>query len=94
MDPIFRSRVTREAYIGSQGTVKYHEFQLQKVAVTERIAQATVSYTYEVPRIEVAPGRVQSVPKRADPTTQEWIFVDGDWYLVFKDLMNQPFFRY
>ena len=94
MDPIFRSRVTREAYIGTQGVVKYHEFELRKVAVTERIAQATVSYTYEVPRIEVAPGRVQSVPKRADPTTQEWIFVDGDWYLVFKDLMNQPFFRY
>jgi hypothetical protein len=94
MDPVFRSGVRREAYIGLQGLVKYYDFKVEKLEVTERIAKATVRYTYEIPEIEVAPGKRQSVPKRDDPTMQEWIFVDGDWYLVFKDMMNQAFFRY
>jgi len=94
MDPIFRSRVRREAYIGSQGVVKYYDFKIEKLDVTERIAKATVRYTFEIPELEVAPGKRQAVPKRDDPTTQEWVFVDGDWHLVFKDLMNQAFFQY
>ena len=93
MDPIFRSRVRREAYIGSQGVVKYYDFKIEKLDVTERIAKATVRYTFEIPELEVQ-GKRHVVPKRDEPTTQEWIFVDGDWHLVFKDLMNQTFFRY
>jgi hypothetical protein len=95
MDHVFRSRVRREAYMGSQGLVKYHDFKIEKLDVTEQVAKATVRYTYEIPELEVISGRPPvKVPTRSEPVTQDWIFVDGDWYVVFKDIMNQSFFRY
>ncbi len=93
LDPIFRSRVRREAYVGSQGTVKYYDAKIVKADVTERVAQVRVRYTFEIPELDVQ-GKRHKVPKRDEETVQEWVWMDGDWYLVFKDVMNQTFFRY
>jgi len=93
MDPVFQSRVRREAYIGTQGVVKYYDFNTTKMDLTERIAWVTVRYTMEIPELDVQ-GRLLKVPKGDEETVQEWVWMDGDWHLVFKDLMGQAFFRY
>ena len=79
--------------MGSQGVVKYYDFKIQEVNLTERVARVRVLYTMEIPELDLE-GKRHSVPKRDEQTVQEWVWMDGDWYLVFRDLMNQAFFRY
>ncbi len=93
MDPFFREKNTREAYAVTQGEVKYYAYRVQETRVTDRVASVRVFFTHEVPKLELL-GQVYRVPKREDETLQEWIWIEGDWYLVFKDVAGQSFFRY
>ncbi len=92
-DPFYRAQVRREAYVGTQGTVKYHDFKIEQVDITGSVAQVRVHYSMEIPELDLQ-GKLHKVPKRDEDTVQEWIWIDNDWHLAFKDLMNQTFFRY
>lgn len=92
-DPFYRSQVRREAYVGTQGTVKYHEFKIEQVDITGNVAKVRITYSMEIPELDLQ-GKLHKVPKREEETAQEWIWIDGEWHLAFKDLMNQTFFRY
>ncbi|MBI5612442.1 MAG: exo-alpha-sialidase [Gammaproteobacteria bacterium] len=92
-DPFYRAQVRREAYVGTQGTVKYHDFKIEQVDIAGSVAQVRVHYSMEIPELDLQ-GKIHNVPKRDEVTVQEWIWIDDDWHLAFKDLMNQTFFRY
>jgi len=93
LDPFFRTNVRREAYIGSQGAVKYHDFKIGDIEITESIAKAKLRYTLEIPELDIQ-GTRHVAPKREEEITQDWIWIDGNWYLAFKDMVNQTYFRY
>jgi hypothetical protein len=87
MDPFLRERMTREAYIGQQFKTIYHAFEIKDIKVEENSAQVTIRYTVEIPEI-ISFGRKWSAPKREEEITEEWIWVDGDWSRVYKDIMG------
>lgn len=89
LDPFLHQRLSEKQYIESQGTVKYYDFEyLGMEMVGERRAVAKVKYTFEVPTIEIN-GRKVSVPKKETEVNQDWIWLDGRWYLMFKDIMGK-----
>lgn len=91
MDPFMRAKTPKEKYVASQGLVKYYGFEyLGFELVKERVARAKVKYTSEVPEMEIN-NRKYSVPKRDEESNQEWIWVDGNWYLTFVDLFGGIF---
>jgi hypothetical protein len=91
MDPFMRSRTSRATYIASQGFVTYYGFSFVSFEMsTERHAKVKVKYTSEVPEMEIN-GKKYSVPKQETEITQDWIWVDGNWYFLLKDLMGNNF---
>ena len=88
MDPYFQEINTRKGYEKSQGSVVYHSHKLvgEPVIVANR-ARVGVSYDSEVPELMLQ-GKKVSVPRQEVEIQQEWVWVDGDWYQVFRDLFN------
>lgn len=94
MDPFMRVRTEKPKYVSSQGSVKYYAAKVVKTEkLSERRARVTVKFTSEVPKLEIY-GRTISVPKKEEETTQEWIWVDGDWFFLFKDMYGKNFLDY
>ncbi len=90
MDPFLRDMMTREAYVAQQYKTIYHAFEVKDLRVEGNTAWATIHYTVEVPEF-VSFGKKYSVPKREEEITEEWVWVDQDWYRVYKDMMGGGF---
>lgn len=93
-DPFFRAKVTRRMYEANLIEVKFHKINPSVQEITENIAKVRVDTEYEIPETTIM-GKLISVPKRADYWVDDWIWIDGDWYKVFKVNLNNsyiPFF--
>ncbi len=91
LDPMMRDRITRAAYVASQGSTKYYEFEIvQTELVSERRANVRVKFTFEVPELVMGDKKL-SVPKKEATVEQEWIYVDGNWFVLFKDVYGKSF---
>lgn len=91
MDPFFRIITTREYYIANQFKTIYHGFELKDIKLVSNSALVTIKYSLEIPEVYLQSGQRVSVPKRDEEITEEWIWMDNDWYRVFKDVMGQSF---
>lgn len=88
LDPFFREANSRQNYVKTQGLVKYYAHRLAgEPQITEQTAAAPVAFTSEVPEVMLK-GKKISVPKNEVEISQEWVWLDGEWYHVFRDLMN------
>lgn len=91
MDPFFKQTTTREYYIATQFKTIYHDFEIKGAVISENRADVTIRYTFEIPEMLSSAGQKIRIPKRAEEITEEWIWIDGDWYRVFKDIMGGSF---
>ncbi len=87
MDPFFRATMTREFHIVNQLKTIYHDSRIEGIKFTGdgNSAMVTVRYGYEIPELYLSSGKKVSVPKREEETTDEWIWIDRDWYRASKD---------
>ena len=93
LDPVMRSAISRPAYVASQGSTKYYNFEVLDVELSGiRKAKVRVKFTFEVPQLSAGIKPV-SVPKRETTAEQEWIYVDGDWFVLYKDIYGKSFFE-
>ncbi len=91
MDPFMRASTKKATYIASQGFVNYYAYSIIRTELlTNNQAKVTLKFTSEVPEMEVN-GKTYSVPKKETELVQDWIWVDGNWYFLFKDLMGSNF---
>lgn len=88
MDPYFREGHTRNAYAKSQGSVKYYGHRLVgEPEINGSKASVRVAYDSEVPELMLQ-GKKISVPRTEVEIPQEWIWMDEEWYQVFRDLFG------
>lgn len=88
MDPYYRRKVNKLGYINTQGRVKYYSHSIKSEPVISGIRAAiSVAYESEVPEFMVE-GKPLTVPRKETTTTQNWIWADGNWCLIFEDLMG------
>jgi hypothetical protein len=91
LDPLMRAKNKKEGYIRSQGSAVYHAFEVIGAELTDaRRARVRVKYTAEVPDIMIG-AKLVNIPKKEMEADQEWIFIDGNWFLLFKDLYGNTF---
>lgn len=90
-DPFFRLGVTREAFVANQLKIVYHAFKIADTRFAGNSALVTVRYTVEIPGLFLQSGQKITVPKREEEVVEEWIWIDGDWYRVFRDAMGTTF---
>jgi hypothetical protein len=94
LDPYTRDKYSREFYVASQFRTIYHGFEIKDIKITEGLASVTIKYTVEVPEFVSPSGKKLKVPKRDEEITEDWIWIDGDWFRVFKDIRGGAFVRY
>lgn len=94
-DPFFRARVKRVVYEASLVEIKFLSYKIgDKVEVTENIAKVPMKVEFEIPETVVM-GKKIVVPPKKDEWVEDWIWIDGDWFKVFKLQANAtyiPFF--
>ena len=94
LDPYFRQRTSREYYIANQLKTIYYSFEIKDIKITDNMASVTIKYTHEVPEFISPQGKKLKVPKRDEEITEVWIWIDGDWFRVFKDVKGGSFVAY
>lgn len=88
MDPYYRKSVNQAAYVQTQGQVKYYGFSLKAEPVLSGVrATVSVAYDSEVPKFMLQ-GKMIEIPRKETTTNQLWVWIDGEWYVVFEDLMG------
>lgn len=88
LDPYFQEINTRRGYGKSQGSVRYFSHRLTgEPVIVGNSATIKVAYESEVPELMLR-GRKISVPRQEVEIEQEWVWVDGDWYQVFRDIFG------
>ncbi len=93
-DPFFRARVSRKLYEGNLFEIRFYEIKLLEAKITENIAKVRIEAEFEIPETVVF-GKQISLPKKKDIWEDDWAWIDGDWYKVFKVNVNNtyiPFF--
>lgn len=90
MDPYFREINNRSNYVKSQGNVKYYSHRITgEATLAGVIATIPVAYESEVPEFMLR-GKPITVPRVEVEIPHEWVWVDGDWYQVFRDTFGGP----
>lgn len=93
MDPMFRDRNKKEAYIANQATFTYFSANPESFVVTGNRGKVALSYEFELPEVMLG-GKMIKVPRTTEKTVQDWIWIDGDWYLVYKNIMGKDLLVY
>lgn len=92
-DPVFRSRTSKEAYTESQGKIRYLESEVLTVAVTGNFGATLVRIKAEVPPVTIEGEEFEMEP-REDRASLEWVWMDGDWYVVMSGTAGTRSLRY
>lgn len=88
MDPYYRKAVQREAYVQTQGRVNYYGFEFKGEPTLNGVkATVPIEYESEVPEFMLQ-GKMVKVPKQKTVYQQPWVWMDGQWYVVFEDVMG------
>jgi hypothetical protein len=93
-DPFFKATVARKAYEASLLEVKFLSYKLGDVTITENIAKVPVDVMFEIPETVIM-GKKIVVPPRPDSWVDDWVWLDNNWFKVYKMNMNRsyiPFF--
>ncbi|MBI5849117.1 MAG: hypothetical protein HZB31_14430 [Nitrospirae bacterium] len=89
-DPFFRARVKKVVYEANMIDIKYISYTLGEIKITENIAKVPGQTVFEIPETMIL-GQKISVPPRTDTWEDDWIWIDDDWYKVFKLNLNMTY---
>jgi hypothetical protein len=85
MDPFFRARTNPLAFAAKLAQIDYLDFELLpgEMAIYENRARLPVKVVFESKQIQAGP-EVQAIPRTETRLDEEWVWVDGDWYKVYR----------
>ncbi|OGW51537.1 MAG: hypothetical protein A2Y81_07875 [Nitrospirae bacterium RBG_13_43_8] len=92
-DPFFRGVVMPIVYEASLVQIKFHSHQTGNIEITENIAKVPMEVEFEIPETVVL-GKAITVPKKKDKWVEDWIWIDGDWFKVFKTKLNVSYISF
>jgi len=96
-DPFFRAHVTKVAYMKSLPVfVRFNSYDVQSSEIVENIAEVRTVIDVTIDKTIIM-GREVDEMQRKDTIDQEWVWVDNDWFLVYRRGATKssyiPFFR-
>lgn len=93
MDPFFRDRNKKQAYIANQAAFTYYAASPETFEVTGNRGKVSLKYDFELPEVMLG-GKQIKVPRTQEKTVEDWIWIDDDWYLVYKNIMGKDLLVY
>jgi hypothetical protein len=89
-DPFFRAKVSRRAYEGNLLEAKFISYKIGDVSIDGNIAKVTIEIVFEIPETQIL-GQKISVPQRNDKWVDDWVWLDNNWFKVYKMPMNRAY---
>ncbi len=96
-DPFYRVKTNAKVHAEIRRRIKIniHDFQIGEThSVTPRRTVVEVSYEHSIPEFVLSNGKKVKVDRTWSDTKQEWIWIDDNWFLVYKDLIGKGVIRY
>jgi hypothetical protein len=93
-DFAYRAVVTEKNYISNVGVMTYLSYEKPDIVVNGNEATVTTKINYEVQPNTLPNGRVIKLPPTDAETVSTWVWVDDNWYLVFKPTPGEPTLKY
>lgn len=96
-DPFYRERTNEKDHVSARERFKVlvHGFEVGEMSeITPVRYKVKVRFEHEVKPFDLPDGRKAEVPRGWVDTDQEWIWIDGDWHVVYLDLMRKPVLTY
>jgi len=92
-DPFFRSRITREWFIGQGMVIYYHGFKIEKVDMQGNVAKVAMTVEYSARHMgkfgkEIVRERTEKV------IVETWLFVDNNWHRQYYDSFTDGTFAH
>jgi len=96
-DPFFRQWSNVDAYV--QGVTRFkvmiHDFEIADMTeITPLRYRVNIRYEHELEEMTTPQGIKMGIPRNWVDTEQEWIWIDGNWHLVYVDIMKKPLVVY
>lgn len=88
MDPYLKLLSTREYYIANQFKTIYYDFEILDVTIFDNTASVKIKYTSEVPEFTAQSGKKLRVPKNTVDFSEDWVWIDRDWFRAYKDIQG------
>ena len=92
-DPFFRTRTTREWFVGLATPVKYHSFEIGDVSVQGNVAIVWVDVKYSIKHIGSLGQKIEEL-NREKNLKEKWLFIDNNWYRQFFDASTDGTFAH
>ncbi len=84
-EPWVRERVTLTAFTRGKGATRILEYEIKGVKVTDASAVAKLHLKYRILVSQLA-----HLPPREMDLDQEWVLIDGEWYLRYRPSVGPP----
>jgi hypothetical protein len=92
-DPAFKAIYNRKTFDEMQGHVKYFTAKRDGCTITENVADCTVSIEARLLPFEYMGKTLQS-ERKASKVEQNWVWIEDNWYVVFKNPIGGPLLQY
>lgn len=92
-DPAYRAAVTQPDFEKFQGNVVYHSYKIDGVDLKDNIATVKVKTNVEV-KPTLIMGQRFTMPPKDDIVPMEWVWLDNDWYFVYKTPFENRYLQY
>jgi hypothetical protein len=83
-DPFFRAQRRYEDYASRLGKIKFHRHAITATRINGNQAEVDMALVYSIPKLKVGQ-RDYEQPDTEVKLTDRWIYIDGDWYRVYKE---------
>jgi len=94
-DPFFRAAVPKKEFAQSRlQAIYYYNSSVGDIQILGRIAQVKVPIEIEIKELMVAPGRVQSGPRKPRVLETRWLWIDNNWYAQFYGPRDSTYANY
>ena len=95
-DDYYRLRTDAQNHAESQkAEIITHGYKIvDSKAITPFHYDVTVNFDYEVKPFLLKDGKRAGVPRNQMDTVQSWVWMNGDWHLVYKDIMGSALVKY
>lgn len=94
-DFAYKASTPKKYYLENVGSITYLSFSVDDIAITGNEASVRMKLKYEVkPTIIPMTGKPLSVPPVDVESPSTWVWVGGDWYMVYAPSFEPPQLKY
>lgn len=94
-DFAYKASTPKKSYVNSVGVITYLSYSTGEVAIKGNEADVAMKLRYEVqPTMMPSTGKMITLPAVDVESSNKWVWVGNDWYLVFSPSFEPPQLKY